>query len=432
MEKLRGRGKNKCYWKEDETQLLIEVLQDMASDPSWKANGGFRSNYMVEVHRRIITKMPHFSKQVSPHIESKVKWLKSKFHVINDMVKQNGCRWNEVEEKIACEKQWYKSYCQSHKEAKGLWEFKFPFFNQLELVYGRDRPNGTVVEANDDVIPKLEVAVVEANDDVIPKLEVTVVEANGKLVNSESEDENHDESDDSLSEEEEDDDANNDNKTSSQATPTPARKMAIKRKTMSNIEDGIMKKTKTKTTSSHDDIVARLDELDSSFRAFVEGFNASFATMANLVTSIVTDDNLRQKTASEKLKNAINEIMKFNLSSDDVFKAAEIFAANKNKIDVFFSLPEQLRVSYVIRNFNSKFVNMENAKIDDDISQKRALEKLKDVLIEITKLNLSSDDVFKAADIFATEKNKIDVFFNLPEQLRVQYVMRLTGQSSSS
>ncbi|KAM0009182.1 putative Myb/SANT-like domain-containing protein [Helianthus debilis subsp. tardiflorus] len=417
MEKLRGRGKNKCYWKEDETQLLIEVLQDMASDPSWKANGGFRSNYMVEVHRRIITKMPHFSKQVSPHIESKVKWLKSKFHVINDMVKQNGCRWNEVEEKIACEKQWYKSYCQSHKEAKGLWEFKFPFFNQLELVYGRDRPNGAVVEANDDVISKLEVT----------------VEENGKLVNSESEDENHDESDDSLSEEEEEDDgADNDNKTSSQATPTSARKMSVKRKTTPNIEDGITKKTKTKTTSSHDDIVARLDELDSSFRAFVEGFNASFATMVNLVTSIVTDDNIRQKTASEKLKTAINEIIKFNLSSDDVFKAAEIFAANKNKIDVFFSLPEQLRVSYVIRNFNSKFASSENAKIDDDISEKRALKKLKDVIIEIMKLNLSSDDVFKAADIFATEKNKIDVFFCLPEQLRVQYVMRLTGQSSSS
>ncbi|KAI3796004.1 hypothetical protein L1987_38665 [Smallanthus sonchifolius] len=412
METLRGRGKNKCYWKEDETQLLIEVLQDMASDPSWKTNGGFRSNYMVEVHRRIITKMPNFSKQVSPHIESKVKWLKTKFHVINDMVKQKGCQWNEVEEKIECERQWYKSYCQSHKEAKGLWEFKFPYFSQLELVYGRDRPNGVIVEANDEVIHNMEVAIVEEN---------------GKAVNIESEDENHDESHDSLSEEEEENDV--------QATPTPsnstnARKMDLKRKTTLNIEDGIMKKTKT-TTLSHDNIVARLDEIDNSFRAFVEGFNANFATMANLVTNTMTDDNMRQKTASEKLKNVIDEIMKFNLSSDDVFKAAEIFATNKNKIDVFFSLPEQLRVSYVIRGFNSKSATTANAKVNDT-SQKLAMEKLKDVIIEIMKLNLSSDDVFKAADMFATERNRIDVFFNLPEQLRVQYVMWLTGQPSSS
>nr|GFB19171.1 hypothetical protein [Tanacetum cinerariifolium] len=43
---LRGRSKNKCYWEETETQLLIEVLQDMACDPLWKTDGGFRRNYM--------------------------------------------------------------------------------------------------------------------------------------------------------------------------------------------------------------------------------------------------------------------------------------------------------------------------------------------------------------------------------------------------
>nr|GEX02495.1 myb/SANT-like domain-containing protein [Tanacetum cinerariifolium] len=101
----RGRVKNKCFWEESETELLIEVLQDMTSDPSWKTNGGFRSNYLGEVHRRILAKRPDFSKKVSPHIESKVKWLKTKFHIINDMLKQSGCSWNDVEKKIACERQ---------------------------------------------------------------------------------------------------------------------------------------------------------------------------------------------------------------------------------------------------------------------------------------------------------------------------------------
>ncbi|KAK1425842.1 hypothetical protein QVD17_21203 [Tagetes erecta] len=98
-----------------------------------------------------------------------------------------------------------------------------------------------------------------------------------------------------------------------------------------------------------------------------------FATLANLVTNKLTDDDVHQKTASKTLKNVIDDIMKFNLSSDDMFNAAEIFAANRNKIDVFFSLPEQLRLSYVIRCLNSKLAN---AKIDDDdIRQKPAFEK---------------------------------------------------------
>ena len=102
----------KCFWEESESRLLIEVLQDMACDPTWKTDTGFRSNYMAEVHIRILVKRPTFSKKVSPHIESKVKWLKTKFHVINDMLKYSGCQWNDVDKKIACERDWYVKYCE--------------------------------------------------------------------------------------------------------------------------------------------------------------------------------------------------------------------------------------------------------------------------------------------------------------------------------
>lgn len=109
-EALRGRGKNKCFWSEEEVQALIEVLQDIACDPAWKTDSGFRSNYMAEVHKRILIKIPTFTKQVTPHLESKIKWLKTKFHVINDMLRESGCQWNEMEQKIACERQWFDSY----------------------------------------------------------------------------------------------------------------------------------------------------------------------------------------------------------------------------------------------------------------------------------------------------------------------------------
>ncbi|GJX87510.1 hypothetical protein Tco_0339524 [Tanacetum coccineum] len=58
-----------------ETQLFIEALQDMACDPPWKTDGCFRSNYL----------------------------------------------------------------CETHKEAKETWDLKFTLFNELELVYERDR-----------------------------------------------------------------------------------------------------------------------------------------------------------------------------------------------------------------------------------------------------------------------------------------------------
>ncbi|KAG6511794.1 hypothetical protein ZIOFF_029871 [Zingiber officinale] len=82
---VRGRGRNKCFWTENEVQVVIATLQDMACDSSWKTDGGFKSNYMAEVHKRMPSKIPTLTKQVTPHIESRIKWLKTKFHIINDV-----------------------------------------------------------------------------------------------------------------------------------------------------------------------------------------------------------------------------------------------------------------------------------------------------------------------------------------------------------
>ncbi|GKC57577.1 hypothetical protein Tco_1085175 [Tanacetum coccineum] len=65
---------------------------------------------------------------------------------------------------------------------------------------------------------------------------------------------------------------------------------------------------------------------------------------------------------------------------------------------------------------------------DDNMRQKAASEKMKDVLAELMKLNLPSGDVLRAAD--SANKDKIDIFLNLSEQLRVSYVLKLTGLAS--
>ncbi|KAG6493130.1 hypothetical protein ZIOFF_048107 [Zingiber officinale] len=76
----------------------LKVPQDMACDPSWKTDGGFKRNYMAEVHKRMLSKIPNLTKQVTPHLESKIKWLKTIFHIINDSIGKvdvNGMMWIE-------------------------------------------------------------------------------------------------------------------------------------------------------------------------------------------------------------------------------------------------------------------------------------------------------------------------------------------------
>nr|GEW66612.1 hypothetical protein [Tanacetum cinerariifolium] len=199
----RGHGKNKCLWEESEIELLIEVLQDMGSDPSWKTDGCFKSNYL------------------------------------------------------------------RHKEAKGLWDVPFPYFNQLELVYGRDRATGVVAEGFKDAIHNLE------------------EEQNGEI-----EGENLGESNFYLSDDEGD-----------------VQSMPQTTQTTSNFNNAAKTTNKQKATFQGNKAVKKrksqeveLEGIDRSFQMFVQGFNANFGNMENAVAHSMTDENMRQKATSEKLK----------------------------------------------------------------------------------------------------------------------------------
>ncbi|KAL3500624.1 hypothetical protein ACH5RR_039717 [Cinchona calisaya] len=80
----------------------------------------------------------------------------SRYHAITEMVKQSGCEWDNVEKIIKCERQWYDSWAKRHKEARGLWNMKFPYLDELELVYGKDRANGEAVEDYEDAVNNFE------------------------------------------------------------------------------------------------------------------------------------------------------------------------------------------------------------------------------------------------------------------------------------
>ncbi|KAG6503108.1 hypothetical protein ZIOFF_035398 [Zingiber officinale] len=104
-----GRGKNKRFWTEEETWVLIRCLQDMAIDSLWKTDGGFKNNYMNEIKRLMVQKLPQLIIEVK-HIGSRIMFLKGRYHAINEICKQSGCSWNDVEKKIACEFTWYTEW----------------------------------------------------------------------------------------------------------------------------------------------------------------------------------------------------------------------------------------------------------------------------------------------------------------------------------
>ncbi|XP_021835779.2 uncharacterized protein [Spinacia oleracea] len=137
-----GRGKNKRSWTKAEEEVLINSLLEMTTDPSWKADGSFKSGFKNKLEEKLNDKFPGCGLKVVPHIESKIKWFRDKYNVLSEMFRTSGFSWDEEKKLILCERQSYDDFCKQHKNAQGLWNVPFPFFDQLATIYGCDRATG--------------------------------------------------------------------------------------------------------------------------------------------------------------------------------------------------------------------------------------------------------------------------------------------------
>ncbi|XP_071924239.1 uncharacterized protein [Coffea arabica] len=315
---VRGRGKNKYFWTGEKVKLLIESLQELACDPMWKSDGGFKNNYMSELLKIILRKQPAFTKQVSPHIESKVKWLKNRFHAIVEMCKESGCSWNDAEKKISCEKQWYDDWCKTHKDAKGLWDVKFSYLGDLEIVYGRDRATGNVAEDFAQAVQDME--------------DVQNLEEGHEGLDTMSNSDNDKVEEDEV----------NSIEQSTQPSSTSTRNSKKQKKQSPPIAN-VSKKMKSASTT-RGDLDASLQLLTSKFGDFVEGIQANFTTMA----AAMSNEDKREQLVSDRRDQVVAELMKLALPSGDVMNAADILSEQISKLHVFYNLPAEMKRQYVI------------------------------------------------------------------------------------
>nr|QWW20796.1 hypothetical protein Xa7_IRBB7.3 [Oryza sativa Indica Group] len=68
---VRGRGKNKRIWTYFEDEELIKQLFEIALDPSWKSEGGFKNGYCQVLENVLAKKLPSSGLTAVPHIESR-------------------------------------------------------------------------------------------------------------------------------------------------------------------------------------------------------------------------------------------------------------------------------------------------------------------------------------------------------------------------
>uniref|UniRef100_A0A803M7G7 Myb/SANT-like domain-containing protein n=1 Tax=Chenopodium quinoa TaxID=63459 RepID=A0A803M7G7_CHEQI len=130
-----GRGRNKRFWTAQEDEVLVEALSELAVDPHWRCENGFRSGYMVRLEEVIGKALPGCGLKATPHIDSRLKTLGAKFRAISQMLNTSGF---------------------SHPNCKNLYGISFPHFHELEKIYGKDYATGKPAEGFADAVNNLE------------------------------------------------------------------------------------------------------------------------------------------------------------------------------------------------------------------------------------------------------------------------------------
>ncbi|KAG8372599.1 hypothetical protein BUALT_Bualt12G0083400 [Buddleja alternifolia] len=168
---IRGRGKNKRKWKYDEDAKLIEALLDMANLGTYKAENGFKPGYLNYVEEKMQVSLPNSRLKAKPHIESRIKTIKKDFTIVYDMLNSpntSGFGWDPIKKCITAEKPVWDAYLQSHPSHSSWQNKSFPFYEDLLIIFGKDRATGTNAEGPADMMEEIQREQVNnnANNDV--------------------------------------------------------------------------------------------------------------------------------------------------------------------------------------------------------------------------------------------------------------------------
>lgn len=197
---------------------------------------------------------------------------------------------------------------QNHKNAVGLWNFKFPYLRKLDIVWGKDRATGLgaedIAEASANPNCPKNMAICSSSDS--EEELVVISEAQGSPASS-----------------------------SSSLTSKRRKKLSPRRESFHK---------QKKPTTLQATIETRLDNFTTKFESICDVMASQYAAATNAFIGEPKSESL----TNEKMQEVINELLNVGISQMDVGRAAEICYHDHAKIEVFFALPSLMRRSYVL------------------------------------------------------------------------------------
>ncbi|XP_058204070.1 uncharacterized protein LOC131318382 [Rhododendron vialii] len=126
-------------------KCLINEVDD--SGDKWRADNGFKCSFFNHLEKELEKVLPGSNLKANPHIDSKIKHWKQTWAKIVDIIALSGFGWYDVNKSISVENDIWDEYEKAHpKNAKGLYEKSFLYFDDWQMIFEKDRAMGEGVE----------------------------------------------------------------------------------------------------------------------------------------------------------------------------------------------------------------------------------------------------------------------------------------------
>uniref|UniRef100_A0A5B7BF87 Myb/SANT-like domain-containing protein n=1 Tax=Davidia involucrata TaxID=16924 RepID=A0A5B7BF87_DAVIN len=155
----RGPGKNKKKWTEHEDEKLVEAMFNVVNTGKHRADNGFKPGFYGAVEKELNVKLPDAGIRAKPHIESRIKTMKKDFNIVYDMIygpNTSGFGWDADKKCVVAEPPVWEDYIKSHKGAAQFKNKPLPHFEELLIIFGKDRATGRNAQTPADVVEELD------------------------------------------------------------------------------------------------------------------------------------------------------------------------------------------------------------------------------------------------------------------------------------
>ncbi|KAD3336229.1 hypothetical protein E3N88_31748 [Mikania micrantha] len=153
---MKGTRKKQKKWNEKEDEKLVAAMLDVLNSGSnYKSDNGFKPGFFNAVEQQLAISLPNAGIKAKPHIESRIKTMKSDWSAVHDMLSWNntsGFGWDYNNDMLDAPQPVWQAYIQVHKNAAKWRGKKCPHYWDLCIVFGKDRANGRDAQTAADIL----------------------------------------------------------------------------------------------------------------------------------------------------------------------------------------------------------------------------------------------------------------------------------------